>query len=113
MVLMEALDHQRKRLVLILVKQTQNFAPVCITTAAIVVYLLMAKKLLTLKSIKNNVNFPIQSYLESISNGFSATESKEVTLKGNVCNFSVDYNFIVKSDILNIQKYLIVKKNIK
>ena len=48
-----------------------------------------------------------------MSGGFSATESREVSLNGNVYDFSVDYNPIDKSDILNIQKYLITKKNIK
>ena len=51
----------------------------------------------------------------SISNGFCATESRELSLKGNVYDFdfSVDYNDIDKSDILNIHKYLMVKYNIK
>ena len=49
-----------------------------------------------------NVNFPTQFCLRSISNGFSATESREVSLNGNVYDFSVDYNSIDKSDILNI-----------
>ena len=30
-----------------------------------------------------------------------------------MCDFSVDYNFIDKSDVLNIYKYLMVKNNIK
>ena len=38
----------------------------------------------------------------SISNGFGVTESTEISLKGNDCNFSVDYNAIDKSDMLNI-----------
>ena len=33
-------------------------------------------------------------------------------MKGNVYDFSVDYNAIDKSDILNIHKYLMVKNNI-
>ena len=57
MVLMEALDHQRKHLVLILVKQTQNFAPFCVIMSAIVIYLLMDNKPLTLKSIKTMLTF--------------------------------------------------------
>ena len=39
------------------------------------------------------------------------TDAKEVSL--NVYNFSVDYDAIDKSDILNIHKYLMVKNNIK
>ena len=48
-----------------------------------------------------------------MSNAFGVIESREVYLKGNVFNFSVDYNAIDKSDILNIHKYLMVKNNIK
>ena len=36
-------------------------------------------------------------------------QSKEVSLNGNVYDFSVDYNFTDKSDILNIHKYLLNK----
>ena len=35
------------------------------------------------------------------------------SFKGNVHDLSVDYNAIDKSDILNIHRYLMVKKNIK
>ena len=37
-----------------------------------------------------NVNFPAHLCLGSISNGFGATESREVSLKGNVYDFSID-----------------------
>ena len=50
--------------------------------------------------------------LGSISIGFSAIESREVSLNGNVYDFSVDYNSIDKSDILNIRKYFMTKNNI-
>ena len=55
------------------------------------------------------MNFPTQSCLGSISNGFRAHESGEVPLNGNVYHFSVDYNSINKFSILNIHKYLIMK----
>ena len=61
----------------------------------------------------NNVNFPIQFCRRSISNGFGATESREVSLKGNMYDFSVDYNSIDKTDILIIHRYLMIKNNIK
>ena len=48
-----------------------------------------------------------------MSNGFSATDSREITLKETVYDFSVDYNSIDKSHILNIYKYLMTKNNIK
>ena len=74
MVLMEALDHQRKSFVLILLKETQNFVWVCIIMLTIVICFLMETK--SLKMVKNgykNVNFLNQFGLKSISNGFSAT----------------------------------------
>ena len=71
------------------------------------------KEIFKFKANNKNVNFPTQFCLGSISNGFGATESREVSLKGNVYDFSVDYNAIDKSDILNIHKYLMVKNNIK
>ena len=64
------------------------------------------KEIIKFKAGNKNVNFPTRFCLGSISNGFSATESREVSLNGNVYDFSVDYNSIDKSDILNIHKYL-------
>ena len=61
------------------------------------------KEIFKFKADENkNVNFPTQFCLRSISNGFSATESRAVSLNGNVYDFSVDYNSIEKSAILNI-----------
>ena len=48
-----------------------------------------------------------------IPNGFSATESREVPLNGNVHDSSIDYNSIDKSHILNIHKNLMTKNKIK
>ena len=39
----------------------------------------------------------------------SIEKHREVSLNGNVYNFSVDYNSIDKSDILNRHKYLMTK----
>ena len=64
------------------------------------------KEIFKFKAGNKNVNFPTQFCLGSISNGLIALESREVSLNGNVYDFSVDYNFIDKSDILNIHKYL-------
>ena len=57
--------------------------------------------------------FQLSFCLGSISNGFSATESREVSFNGDAYDFSVDYISIDKSDILNIHKYFMVKNNIK
>ena len=71
------------------------------------------KEILIFKADNKNVNFLTQFCLGIMSNGFSATESREVSLNGNVFDFLVDYNSIDKSDKLNIQKYLMAKNNIK
>ena len=79
----------------------------------IVISLLMEKKYFNLKPTIKVLTFPTQFCLGNISNGFSATESREVSLNGNVYNFSVDYNSIDKSDILKIRQYLMTKNNRK
>ena len=60
-----------------------------------------------------NHNFPTQFYLGSMSNEVDAVKSREISFNRSVHNCSVDYNVVDKTDILNIQKYLIVKKDIK
>ena len=47
------------------------------------------KEIFKFKSDDKNVNFPTQFCLGRMYNGFSATKSREVSLKGNV----YDYNF--------------------
>ena len=45
--------------------------------------------------------------------GHHTHESREVSLYGKVYDFLVNYNFVDKSGILNIHKYLMTKNNIK
>ena len=71
------------------------------------------KEIFKFKAGNKNVSFPTQFCLGSIANGFSPTESREVSLNGNVYDFSVDYNSIDKADILNIYNYLMTKNNVK
>ena len=71
------------------------------------------KEIFKFKLGNKNVNFPTQFCLRTIVIGFSATESREVSLNENVYDFSVDYKSIDKSDILNIHKYLMNNNNIK
>ena len=73
----------------------------------------MEKKSLNLNLINKNLNFPTQFCLRSKSNGFGATESREVSLKGDVYDFPVEYNAIDQSDKLNIPKYLMVQNCMK
>ena len=78
------------------------------------IYLLVnGKERIKSKANNKNVNFLIQFCLRSISKGFSASESREVSLNENVYDFSVDYNSIDKSDMLKIHKYLMAQNNIK
>ena len=65
------------------------------------------------KPANKNVNFPNQFCLGSISNGFSVTESREVSLIIILISNMFDYNSIDKSEILNNRKYLINKSNMK
>ena len=46
-------------------------------------------------------------YLENISKDWSVDSMKKTGLKDHVYEFSLDYNAIVISDILEIHKYLI------
>ena len=71
------------------------------------------KEIFEFKADNKSVNFPTQFCLRNIPNGFMATESKEVYLNENMYHFSVGYNSIDKSNILNIHKYLMTKNNIK
>ena len=99
---MENLVQQRKHLVLSLHYNDDNS------------YLFVnGKEIIKFKADKKNVNFSTRFSLGSISDEFSATESREVSLNRNVYDFSVDYNSNDNSDILNIHKYLMTKNNIK
>ena len=46
------------------------------------------KEIFKFKAYNKNINFPTQFCLGSISNGFSATDSTEISLNGNVYYFS-------------------------
>ena len=95
-------------MILILLKETQNFVWVDIIMVIIVVCLLMENE-----SLNKNVNFPIQFCLGSTYDGFGVLEPREVSLNGNVYDFPADYNSVDKSNILNIHKYFMTKNNIR
>ena len=63
----------------------------------IVPCLLVKNKSINLKLIIKIMTF--EFCLGSISNGFGAIDFREVSLKVNMYNFSVDYNSVDKSDI--------------
>ena len=51
--------------------------------------------------------------LGNISNDFTANNIKKAGLNGYVYEFSVDYNFIDTTNIIDIHKCLMKKHNIK
>ena len=71
------------------------------------------KEIFQFKTNNKYANFLTQFCLGSVSNGFNATERREVSVKGNVFDFSVDYNAIDRSDIFKIHMCLMAKINIK
>ena len=111
MVLMGALYHQIKSLILSKVKT--KFCLSLHYNADNSYLFINGKEIFKFKSDNKNKNFPTRFCLGSFSDGFSATESREVSLNTNVYDFTDDYNSIHKYDILNIHKYLMTKNNVK
>ena len=117
---MEVLVHQRKSLTLILLfiiklsnKANKIFSLSLHYNADNSYLFVNGKEVFEFKGSNKNVNFSIQFCLGNISNGFSATESREVSLNGNVYDWSVDYNSVDKSYTLKIHKYLMTKYKYK
>ena len=83
------------------------------TMVIIVISLLREKKISNFKTDNKNTIFPTQLCRGSISETFDYVESKWVSFKGTVYDFSVDYKAIVKCETLNIDNYFMVQNNIK
>ena len=64
----------------------------------------MENKTINLQLRRKIINFRLNFFLRSIPNKFDYIDSQDVFLKGHVHDFSVDYNAIDKSSIINIQK---------
>ena len=76
-------------------------------------YLLVnGKEIYKFKASNKNVNFPSQFCPGSISSKLDYVDSGEVSLKGNVYDFLVDYLAVDKYNILNIHQYLKIKNSI-
>ena len=101
---MEVSIQWKKCLVLIFSESDTKFCLSLLYNADNNCFFVNRKEIFKFKADNKNVNFPTQFCLGSISNGFSATESREVSLNGNVHDFSFDYNSVDKCDILNIHK---------
>ena len=97
--IMEALNHRRKRLAVILVKQVQDFAWVCIIMPIILICLLMEKGYLSLKLAIKILAFRLNFVLKVCLRYLVLLNLTEYLLNENVYDFSVDYNSIDKSDI--------------
>ena len=83
-VLIEALDHQKKNVSITFTKVNTKFC-LSLHYNAYNSYLFVNEK--KIKAVNKNVNYPTQFCLESISDGLSAIQSAEVSLKGNVYDF--------------------------
>ena len=79
--------------------------------AIIAIYLLM-EKICKFKADNKYVNFLFNFALENCL-ALENVTSDEVLFKGNVYDFSVDYDAIDLSEISNIHKYLMVKNDTK
>ena len=112
---MEALVHQKKRFRINFTNANTKFCLSLHYNAGNSYLFANGKEIFKFKASNKNVNFATQLCLGNISNGFSASESKEVSLNGNVDDFSANYNSIesILSDILNIHKHLMTKNNMK
>ena len=92
---MAVLVQQRKSLVLILVKQRQNFATIYITIMIIVICLIAEKKSISLKQIIKmstfQVNFVYEASLINLTSQNKLekvdVESEEASLTGNLYDF--------------------------
>ena len=73
----------------------------------------MEKTSINLKPVIKNNESPARFCLGSTSNEFDSDDLKEVSFKGNVYDFSVDYYPIDKFNIFNIHKYLMIKTSIQ
>ena len=62
---------------------------------------------------KDSGIFAVPLCLGNISKGFSVDNMKKTGLNGYVYDFSVDYDATAVDDILDINKYLMEKNNIK
>ena len=100
-------------MILILVKQRNKYCLSLHYNSDKTYLFVNGKEIYKFKPSHKNVSFQFQFCLGSISDKFGYVNSEEVSFKGNVYDFSVDYGSIGKSDKLVIHKYLMSKNNIK
>ena len=93
------------------VTKKKKLVRACISMKQIVIYLLMAQKLLNLKQKILRLLQP-PSCLGNISKDWSVNNMKKTGFTGYIYDFIVDYNAIAVDDIKDIHKYLMKKNNI-
>ena len=108
LVLMEALEHQRKKIYINFTKEKTKFSLNLHDNADKSYLFANGKEIYKFKASNKNNSFPSQFCLESISNEFDNNDLGEVSLKRNVYDFSIDYRAIDISNILNILKCLMI-----
>ena len=105
LVLMEALEHQRKKIYINFTKEKTKFSLNLHDNADKSYLFANGKEINKFKASNKNNSFPSQFCLESISNEF---DNNDLALKRNVYDFSIDYRAIDISNILNILKCLMI-----
>ena len=90
---MESLDHQKKKCSINFTKANTKFCLSLHYSGDNSYLFVNGKEIFNFKADNKNVNFLTQFYLGSISNGFSTTESREVSLNGNVYDFNYNLQF--------------------
>ena len=87
MVLMEALDHQKKKFRVNFTKANTKFCFRLDYNAGNSYLFVNGKDIFKFKSDNKNVNFPTQFCLGRMSNGFKAHKSRELPLNEHVYDF--------------------------
>ena len=113
LILIETLGHLKKKFSINFSKAGTKFCLILHYNGDNSYLFVNEKEVFKFEANNESVNFPTPFCLGSISDGFGAIESRQLSLGGNVYNFSVECNAIDKSDILNIHNYLMGKNNIK
>ena len=109
---MKALVYQKKRFSINFSKAKTKFCLSLHCNSDNSYLFVNGKEICEFKTSNKNANFPSQFFLGSMSNKFDYIDSEEVSLKGNVYDFLVDYDAIDKSNISNIHKYIMIKSSI-
>ena len=109
---METLVYQKKSFSINFIKAKTKFCLSLYCNSDNSYLFVNGKETYIFKAGNKNANFPPQFCLGSMPNKFDYIDSEEVSLKGNVYDFLVDYDAVDKSNISNIHKYLMIKSNI-